>query len=261
MYRDLSVEKKDRTAVVTIEREEVSNAFDARTYEEVRDAVTELGNDEEIRCIVITGRGRNFSAGGDIRRFRAMIESGEYISVESIRKAEEMILAVRKVPKPVIAMINGAAAGAGLSLALACDFRTGEASSRLIMAFVKLGLSGDTGSAYFLNKILGPSRAAQMMMTGEPVRGKEAYERGLLNILAADGALGEETMAFAEKLSRSATFAIARQKDLLNKKLYADLSDWMEEERESMAACSRTEDFKEAVYAFLDKREPRFRGK
>ena len=261
MYRDILIDIQKKVATIRIDRPAVSNALAKTTYGEIKDAVQELEHDDQVGCIVLTGVGKNFSAGGDIVRFKQLIEEKVYLNEEDIDRAAEMSKAIRLCSKPVIAMINGVATGAGLSVALACDFRTGTPKSKLIMAFIKMGLSGDTGSIFFLNKLLGVGRASELIMTGRPVSGEEAYQLGLINRLAKEGELEAETYYFAEDLANSPLFAIARQKELINRFFYQDLDVFTQSETKAMAACSRTRDFEEAVNAFLEKRTPHFLGK
>ena len=254
----ISVERRGRGAVITHNRPEVSNAFAYESYGAIRDEVRALGDDAGIGAIVITGAGKHFSAGGDIARFRQLIESGQFLSEENIRYADEMVEAIRLCPKPVIAMVNGVATGAGLSCALACDFRVAAPSTKLIMAFVNMGLCGDTGSLYFLPKLVGIPEACRMMMTGEPVGGQEALRTGLVSILAEEGKLEETALAFADKLANRSTAAIAEQKNIVNRYFYQDMKAYFADEVAAMARLSRESDFKTAVYAFLEKKLPVF---
>ena len=260
MYKDISLVIEERVLTISIERPTVSNALAKDTYDEIRRPVACAQDDGSVGCIVITGVGKNFSAGGDIARFKQLIDSKTYLQETDIRKAAEMSAAIRHSAKPVIAMVNGTAAGAGLSLALACDMRTGTCKSKLVMAFVKMGLSGDTGCIFFLNKLIGAGRAAELMMTGRPVGGEEAYRLGLLNVLAEEDKLAEETYCLARGLAASPLYAIARQKELVNTYFYGDLDAFAMPEARYMAGCSRTHDFEEAVNAFLEKRRPSFTG-
>jgi 2-(1,2-epoxy-1,2-dihydrophenyl)acetyl-CoA isomerase len=172
-----------------------------------------------------------------------------------------MAASVRECPKPVIAMINGAAAGAGCSLALACDFRVMTPKSKLVRACVKMGLSGDTGGWSYLQRLAGVAKATQLMMSGDAVAGEEALRLGLATILAEEDKLREEAYALAGKLAALPTFAIARQKKLIYETFYADLAAYSQREADYMVECSHTADFAEAVDAFLEKRAPQFSGK
>jgi 2-(1,2-epoxy-1,2-dihydrophenyl)acetyl-CoA isomerase len=261
-YQEIILNVENRVAVVTFNRPQYGNAFALASYTEIMDAVEACAADEAVGAIVLTGSGKNFSAGGDINRFKELIETKIYIDPQNVVTAGKMAAAVRQCPKPVIAMVNGAAAGAGCSLALACDFRVVSPKSRFVMAFVKMGLSGDTGGMYYLQKLLGTGKTIEMMMTGAPVSGEEALRIGLAAKLApTEEALTETAMEFARELANGATYAIARQKMLLNDTFYADLEQYTRQEAQYMAECSRSADFAEAVYAFLEKRAPRFGGK
>lgn len=259
-YDTIEVSLADRVATLTLNRPEVSNAFSYETYLEVRDAVERMGRDERVGAIVITGSGKNFSAGGDIHRFRRLIDEKVFIQDQGVTATGKMSIAVRRCPKPVIAMINGAAAGAGCGLALACDFRVMTEKSRLIMAFSNMGLSGDTGGMYYLERLVGTGRTIQMMMLGEPMGGVEAHRLGVANVLAAPEELETETYALAAKLARRPLYALARQKAAINAFFYGDIDKFIVQESEDMQACSRTNDFNEAVTAFLEKRPPDFKG-
>lgn len=261
MYTAILYEVKDNIAVITLNRPEVGNALIPASYKEVREALETAAADSNVRAVLITGAGRFFSAGGDINRFKNLIQTGEYLNRENILAAGRMAATVKKCPKPIVAMINGAAAGAGCCLALACDFRVMTPKSKLSMAFVKLGLSGDTGAMYHLEKLVGIAKAAELMMTGDIVAGEEAYRLGLTTILADEGKLEEEGYALAGKLAKSAGFAIARQKQLINEIFCSDFEAYIEKEAQYMAESSRTDDFAVAVDAFLEKRQPEFTGK
>ncbi|MBR4165001.1 MAG: enoyl-CoA hydratase/isomerase family protein [Lachnospiraceae bacterium] len=258
MFQDILTEQKGRIGIITINRPQVSNALARTTYGEIRRAVEDYEKDDSIGAILITGKGKHFSAGGDIVRFKQLIDSGVFLEEGPIEEAFQMSRAIRLCSKPVTAMINGVATGAGLSIALACDFRTGTAKSKLVMAFVKMGLSGDTGAIYFLNKLLGAGKAAEMIMTGTPVAGEEAFRLGLLNRLSEEDSLEADTMEFVGTLANMPHFAIRKQKELINDFFYKDLDEFSGPETKAMSACSRTADFKEAVNAFLEKRAPEF---
>lgn len=259
-YTTIEVLLRDKVATLALNRPEVSNAFSFDTYLEVRDAVERLGRDQNVGAIVITGKGKNFSAGGDIHRFRRLIDEKVFIQDQGVTATGKMSIAVRRCPKPVIAMVNGAAAGAGCGLALACDFRVMTEKSRLIMAFSNMGLSGDTGGMYYLERLVGTGKTIQMMMLGEPMGGAEAHRLGVANVLAGLEELEAETYALASKLAHRPLYALARQKAAINALFYSDIDKVIVQESEDMQACSRTNDFNEAVTAFLEKRAPEFKG-
>lgn len=245
-----------RVATLMLNRPEFANAFATESYGEITGYMRELGDNAGIGAIVITGKGRFFSAGGDIKRFKELIDTGTYLKEENIVYAGNMAKAIRQCPKPVIAMVNGAAAGAGLSCALACDFRVVTPSSKMVMAFVNMGLCGDTGSILTLTKLVGVDKASRIMMTGEPVKGEEAVRIGLASILAEEDKLSEVTYEFANKLANKSSAAIGAQKKLLYQYFYGMMDEFFQDEAREMAALSRDVDFEEATNAFLEKRAP-----
>lgn len=261
-YTEITLRLEGKAAVITLNRPQVGNAFSLESYTQITSAVEELARDERVGAIVLTGAGKHFSAGGDINRFKMLIETKAYLDPRNVAAAGRMAATVRRCPKPVIAMVNGVAAGAGCSLALACDFRVVSPKSKFVMAFINMGLSGDTGGMYYLQKLVGTGRTVEMMMTGEPVAGEEAVRIGLASRLApSPEELEACTMELAQKLAAKPLFAIGRQKQLMNETFYADLEAYTEHEVDYMTACSRSCDFAEAVYAFLEKRTPSFIGK
>lgn len=257
-YQNILVSVENRIATVTLNRPEYSNAFARESYQEIAAAMEDLGLRGDVGVIVITGAGKHFSAGGDIKRFKMLIDSEEYLDADSIAAAGNMSVAIRSCPKPVIAMINGVATGAGLSCALACDFRIVAPSSKMIMAFVNMGLCGDTGSIYNLVRLVGPDRAELMMMTGDAVRGEDCARMGLATVLAEEGKLAETTYELAAKLAGKSSTAHGGQKRLIKKYFYDALVEFAKDEGKEIAAASRQADFSEAVNAFLEKRVPEY---
>jgi len=261
MYEDILVSKQNRVGIISINRPEFSNAFGRDTYREMKHAVETLGSDDEVGAIVITGVGKHFSAGGDIKRFKMLIETKTYIEEASVKLAGEMAASVRKCPKAVIALVNGSAVGAACGLAFASDFRFVGPGSKFVLAFIKMGLSGDTGCIYYLQKLIGVAKTTEMIMTGAPVGGEEAVRLGLATKLVPDESLSKETFAFAEKLAAGPLLAIRRQKELMTQTFFNDLEEYSRLEMKYMVECSRSADFEEAVNAFLEKRPARFIGK
>lgn len=243
MYQHIKLHIENKIGTITINCPKSANAVNPSIYAEIKDAMCGCVINEEVNVVVLTGEGKHFSAGGDIREFKELIESETYIEERSIQLAGNTAEAIRRCPKPVIAMINGAAAGAGCSLALACDFRIMEPKSRLSMAFINMALPGDTGGIYYLYKLLGPARTEELIMTGRPVGGEEAFRLGLANRLAPEGGLYEETMAFAGELAARPQLAIKRQKQMILDFFYKDIAAFTEAEGRYMVECSRSEDF------------------
>lgn len=262
---ELVLKKKENgIATVTLNRPELGNAFANESYIEVRKAIEEFGMDDEVRVIILTGAGKNFSAGGDINGFKELQEKGinEAIAKRDVVIAGQMSDAVLRCPKPVIAMVNGAAAGAGCALALACDFRVMAPESRLIMAFINVGFSGDTGAIYLLERLVGMARTKELMALGTPVSAEQAYTIGLANRVSDSAeTLEETTMKLAKQLINRPGKAIEMQKRLCYEFMYRDLTQFNIREADYMYACGLTKDHAEAVNAFLEKRKPVFTGK
>jgi len=261
MYEVILCDVKDRVGTLTFNRPDVGNAFAPETYREVKHALYAFAQDDNVGCIVLTGAGKFFAAGGDIKRFKRQLEAKEYLSEENVLSAGDMALAVRRCPKPVVAMINGAAAGAGASLALACDFRIVTASTRLVLGFINLGLPGDSGAMSSLIHLVGTAKTMEILITGTAVGGEEAMRLGLATKLAEEGKLAEVTYEFARYLAARPLQAIKYQKATLLEFYYAHLRDLHQREADYMVACSKTKDFEEAVNAFLEKRPAQFIGK
>ncbi len=266
MSQDLLISKENKIATVTINRPEMGNALTSDFYGKLTGAMNELGADDEVNAIVITGAGKHFSAGGDIQGMKAKIEekkrTGKVSSSRlTVRATADMGIAIRRCPKPTIAMINGAAAGAGCSVALACDFRVVQPSSKFVMAFINVGFCGDSCGLYFLQRLIGTARMTEMMMTGNQVKGEEAFRIGLANRLAEEGKLAETAYELANFIAAKPGFALRKQKELINEFFYSDLDVYAERETDYMVACGQTDDYVEAVYAFLEKRKPNFKGR
>ena len=205
MYKTLIYEVTDGIATITLNRPEAGNAFSIDAFRETTEVFEECDRDERVKAVIITGSGKNFSAGGDVK---AMQTKG-YISYENAIITSGMSGAVKKCSKPVVAMINGTAAGAGFGLALACDFRIMSEKSSLISAFIGVGLTGDTGSLYHLYHIVGLSKTLELMMLGTPIKGESAYTLGLATKLVPEDQLQIATKGFAEKLKEKAPLTVA----------------------------------------------------
>lgn len=260
-YKEILLDVKEKIATITLNRPQFGNALASGSYGEIRNAVESCEKDENVGAIVIRSTGKHFSAGGDIKRFKHLIDSKEYLGESNIMYAGRMTTAIRRCEKPVIAMVQGIATGAGCSLAVACDFRVAERSAKFVMGFVKLGLTGDTGSMYFLYKLIGLVKASEMLMLGDPVSAEDAYKMGLVNRLVEEDELEAETYALARRLADGPTLSLRLQKKALLEFFYQDLDAYSVRESEYLAQTSRTADFEEAVDAFLEKRPPVFSGK
>ena len=241
---------------ITLNRPDVLNAFNAAVHAGLATAL-ERARDADVRAVVITGAGRGFCVGQDLTEFRdATGDIGERLRATY----HPNILAIRALEKPVIAAINGAVAGAGLSLAAACDIRLASDAAVFIPAFVNIGLIPDSGGSYFIARVLGPARAFEWMTSGRRLTAAEAHAWGLVSEVLEADAFAEQVAAYASRLATMPTRGIAMTKQLFDHAWSSTLEDQLELEARFQAAATETNDFREGVAAFLEKREPDFSG-
>jgi 2-(1,2-epoxy-1,2-dihydrophenyl)acetyl-CoA isomerase len=257
MYQTLLCTVENGIATITLNRPEANNSMDRQMLWEIPRAIEACDAERDVKVIIVTGSGKNFSAGGDIRAMSTF----EFLTPEVSKLAGEMSASVRKCSKPVIAMVNGTAAGAGCALALACDFRIMTEKSLFLTAFSNVALSGDSGCMYFLYQIVGLAKTLELMMLSEPIRSEEALRLGLATKVVPFGELEAETMDLANRLKERALGAIAKQKRLCWEQFCEDYAAYSQLEQELFVACAESEDHREAVTAFLEKRKPVFPGK
>ncbi len=253
-------EERGPIARITLNRPEVLNALTFDTYHELRDTFSALKNKPAIRAVILTGTGRAFTSGGDVKEIIGRLQgrSDEEL-LAFTRLTCEVILLMREAPQPIIAALNGVTAGAGAALALACDFRIASEAARIAFLFVRVGLSGaDMGAAYLLPRLVGTGRAAELLMRGEFVDAQTAERWGLVNRVVAPSGLEEETLAWAEAVASGPRLGIEMTKTILNRSLGFSLPEALEIEAEAQAICMKHSDFEEAYRAFLEKRRPVF---
>jgi enoyl-CoA hydratase/carnithine racemase len=245
-------------ATITLDRPERLNALTFEVYAELRNLFAALASRDSVRAIIITGAGRGFCSGGDVE---AII--GELLKQDTprllafTRMTGALIHNIRAVPKPVIAAINGVAAGAGAVIALAADFRLAVPHATLAFLFTKVGLAGaDMGAAYLLPRVVGLARATELLMLGDKVSADEALRIGLLNRVVEPESLLREARALAERLAAGPGFALGMTKTLLNQELDADFAAAIEAEAQGQAICMQTPDFRAAYEAFAARRPP-----
>ena len=242
---------------ITLNRPDKLNAFDAAAHEAFKAALKEAA-DDEVRAVVLTGAGRGFCVGQDLGELR---ESNRDVGALLRERWNRHVLGLRGLEKPVLAAVNGAAAGAGLSLASACDLRLAAESAAFVPAFVNVGLVPDTGGSWLVPRLLGYARAFEWMCSGRKIGAEEALAWGLVSeVVEGDGVLAR-TQERAAALAALPTRAIAMTKRLFERAAGSGLADQLELEAPLQVAATRTEDFAEGVAAFLEKREPRFSGR
>jgi 2-(1,2-epoxy-1,2-dihydrophenyl)acetyl-CoA isomerase len=242
---------------ITLNRPEVLNAFDSAMHEAFRAALEEA-QASEVRAVVLTGAGRGFCVGQDLNEFKeAAGDLGERLR----STYNPNVLALWGLEKPVIAAVNGPAAGAGLSLACACDLRLAVSSATFVPAFIGIGLVPDTGATYLIERLLGYSRAFEWLCSGRRLSAADAHAWGLVAEVVGDGHLSERAADVAATLAALPTRALGMTKRLLQRAALSSLDEQLELEAELQAEAAGSEDFREGVNAFLEKREPRFTGR
>lgn len=252
----------DRIATLTLNRPDRLNALSTSILDGLLEALPRLAADPDVAVVILTGAGRGFCAGGDVK---SMAEGTSLLNVEDavqrLRARMEVSRLLHEIPKPTIAMVNGPAAGAGLAMALACDLRVASESARFITAFVKVGFSGDFGGSYFLSKLVGTGKARELYYSGEALDAKQALALGVVNQVVPDFELVDATMALARRLANGPRIALGLMKQNFNAAENGSLSELLDLEALNQVKTSRTEDHREAARAFVDKRAPSFKGR
>ncbi len=245
---------------ITLNRPEVYNAFNEQLTTDLLDAFKEAGRNDEIRVVVVTGAGKAFCSGQDLKD--APTGSGNRSLRDSLeRRYNPLIRAIRKLPKPVIASLNGVAAGAGASLALACDYRIMAENAKLIEVFVRIGLVPDSGSSWFLVKNCGVAKAFELAATGEDIPAQKALELSLVNKVVPASELKAETIKIAAAFASGPTKAYGYIKRMMDRAAASSLDEALDYEIFMQESAGRTEDYRNAVAAFTEKRKPEYIGK
>jgi 2-(1,2-epoxy-1,2-dihydrophenyl)acetyl-CoA isomerase len=252
-------EKKGNVAFVTLNRPDVFNAFNDDQSYQLQDALKQANKDEDVRVVVLTGAGKAFCSGQDLKAIAG--SKNRSLSESLYKRYNPIIRAMREMPKPIIGRINGVAAGAGASLALACDFIIAVEHASLIEVFVNVGLVPDSGSSYFLPKSISPARAFEMCTMAQKVTALQALEWGLINRVVVAEGLDEEVAKVADFYANAPTLAIGMIKKMLNKATHSDLDTMLQYEAYCQEIAGRSDDYREGVTAFNEKRKPEFKGK
>ncbi len=247
---------------ITLNRPDKLNAFNETMGAELLEALKEGERSPEVRCLVLTGEGRAFSVGEDLNTNRGMMESGKPVLLGEVLKTKynPIVQRIRKMDKPVLAAVNGITAGAGLGLALACDLRVASDRATFHEAFIKAGLVPDSGTSFWLTRILGLGKAMEVSLLGEPIDAAKALNLGLVNWVFPDGVFRGEAAKIAERLARGPTKAMGLTKRALNRAVVVDIDSALEYEMYLQDIAGRTRDHVEGVRAFFDKRDPNFTG-
>ena len=260
---DLLAHVDDGVAVITLNRPERRNALSRAMLEALARVLAEVEGDDDVACVVLTGAGGAFCAGGDVKDMAA---GGDGLAFDALvqrqrRNHHETAGRLHRMPKPTIAALPGPAAGAGLSLALACDLRYAAESAFLTTAFARVGFAGDYGGTWFLTRLVGPAKARELYFFAERVGSAEASRLGLVNAVVPDDRLEAEVLDRARRLASGPRLAYAYMKENLNRALTGTLEDALDLEATHHLHTGTTEDHREAAMAFVEKREPVFRGR
>src|SRR5215217_1831182 len=247
-------------ATITLNRSERLNALTFEIYRELTDTFASLRDESKVRVVVLTGAGRAFCSGGDVHDIIGELFSRNMEGLlEFTRMTCELVQNIRSLPKPVIASLNGTTAGAGACIALASDLRIASEQARIAFLFVKVGLAGtDMAASYLLPRVVGLSKATEMLYTGDFVSAAEAERIGLYNRVVPADQLVAATRTFAERLAKGPAFALGKTKEMLNRELDIDLQAALESEAQAQAICMQHPDYREAYEAFVAKREAKF---
>jgi len=248
-------------ATITLNRPDRLNALTFEVYDELRHTFRALNTEPDVRVIVVTGRGKAFCSGGDVHDIIGALVGRDYRGLlEFTRMTCDLVLAIRRCRRPVVAALNGTTAGAGAVIATACDVRIAVKSARIAFLFTKVGLSGaDMGAAWLLPRIVGMGRATELLMTGDFIDADEALRIGLYNRFVADGEALAAATKLATQLAHGPSFALEITKDAIDREASVDLSSALEAEAQIQASLMTHADFREAYDAFVAKRPPKFR--
>jgi 2-(1,2-epoxy-1,2-dihydrophenyl)acetyl-CoA isomerase len=254
---EVETSRDDAVLTITLNRPDVLNAFNEAMHNALEAALDEA-RAPDVRAVVLTGAGRGFCVGQDLTEFR---EAPGDIGARLRGNYHPNLLAIRALEKPVIASVNGAAAGAGLSFACACDLRLAAESASFVPAFINIGLVPDSGGTYFITRLLGPARAFEWLASGRRLTAAEAQAWGLVSEVVEDSRLADRTAELAAEWAARPTLGIAMTKALIDRAATSSVDEQLDLEAEAQTRATQTEDFREGVAAFLEKRAPQFRGR
>jgi 2-(1,2-epoxy-1,2-dihydrophenyl)acetyl-CoA isomerase len=262
MYQTIVVEKNNGVAKLTLNRPDKLNSFNVEMHQELQSALDDIATDGETRCLLLTGAGRGFCAGQDLGDRAVSSDQAPPDLGMSVEKFyNPMIRRITGLKMPVICALNGVAAGAGASLVMACDIVIAARSSSFILSFAKVGLVPDSGSSWHFARAIGLPRAKAMAMLGTKVKAEQAEQWGIIYQVVDDENLVEESGQMAAHLAKQPTEALANIKELVHTSFDYSLNEQLERERKAMQHLGRSHDYREGVASFMEKREPKFKGK
>jgi enoyl-CoA hydratase/carnithine racemase len=261
----LRIEIDGEVGTLTLDRPDAFNAMSPEMIGELTVAFAWLADQAPLRALIVTGAGKAFCAGGDVNWFKTGVESDEIDLPAQVRRGAEAlhqaIVDLRRIPYPVIAAVNGPAAGAGFSLALACDIRIASEAAFFACAYGRIGASPDGGMTYFLPRVVGPSRALELLLNDPNMKAQDALEEGLVSEVVAPGELSERSRAKAEKLAAKAPYYVRMAKHLVGQSIENNLTEHLQLERHGIADSMATEDLRNGVEAFFNGDTPEFKGR
>lgn len=262
-FNEILLEKKEGVAVVTLNRPERFNSFTTSMYREFPQIVDQLRRDDEVKAVILTGAGKGFCAGSDVsdRLGKRLEKGGEESRFENLQQVGAMALDIADFDKPIIGAINGAAVGAGLSLALLCDIRLASEKARFGAVWLTVGLIADVGATYYLPRIVGREKALELILTREIVGADEALKIGLVSKVFPHAQLMDEARKLAGSIAAGPSVAVELTKRGLQRSLENDLKTQLDYETYAQNICRQTEDHKEGIRAFAEKRKPAFVGR
>lgn len=253
-------EVAEGVATITLNRSQVMNALDGAMIVRLREISEQVERDGAVRAVVIRGAGPAFLAGGDVAMFRSNLPRAPEMVRDGATELHHAVLALRRAPKPVLASVHGAVAGAGVSLMAAADLAIAAEDTKFTLAYSRIGASPDGGATYFLPRIAGVRKALELMLLSDTFDAQTALRLGLVNWVVSAEQLAAETWSLARRLAQGATAAFAETKRLVNQSHDQPLAAQLDAEKEAFARCAATRDFAEGVTAFVEKRKPEFKG-
>lgn len=259
-YRFIDYELSEGVATITLNRPDVLNSVNADMGREVQDALTHAAASAEVRCVLLTGKGRGFCAGQDLAEAAGPGAEDFDLGDAVARTYNPIVRQITSMEKPVVCAVNGVAAGAGANIALACDLVIAADTATFVQAFCRIGLVPDSGGTFFLPRLVGLARAKALAMLGDKIAAAQALEMGMIYRVVPADALEDEATNLARQLATQPTRGLGLIKQALHRSLANDLDAQLEVEREAQAAAGRTHDYAEGVRAFLEKRKPNFKG-